>query len=110
MTDDQGVLKRIRYLGLAIERGTDSVPDDGRYYITHDCKVVQSCGSLTIAEAYLEIEAQRVQEERPELQNPRDLIRKERSFNDILAVRGQSRAAAREKQSKRGGKGGRGGV
>lgn len=104
------VLKRVTYLGLAIERGTENVPDDGRYHITHHGEVINSASSPTIADAYLEMAEESILAENPDIKNPRDLINKERAFNDIISVRGASRAAARAKANQRGGKGGRGGV
>lgn len=102
--------KRITYLGLAIEQGTEDVPGDGRFHVTDDGKVLHSCSSLNIAEAYLELAEEEKRAANPHLKNPRDILVKEQGFNDILSVRGASRAAARAKQDQKGGKGGRGGV
>jgi hypothetical protein len=104
------IVKKITYLGLAIEHGTDSVPDDGRYYLTRHGEVINSAPSDTIALAYLEMAEEEILEAEPKLRAGRERINKERAFNDIISARGASRAAARAKQGAKGGKGGRGGV
>lgn len=104
------VIKRVRYLQLAIEYGTENVPDDGRYYITRNGEVINSAPSQTIAEAYLEMAEEEILEANPDIVSPSELLGRERAFNDIISARGASRAAARAKANQKGGKGGRGGV
>lgn len=104
------IVKKITYLGLAIEHGTESVPNDGRYYITCGGEIINSAASDTIAEAYLEMAEEAMLEADPKLRHGRERIAKERAFNDIISARGASRAAARSKANQKGGKGGRGGV
>lgn len=105
------VHKRVKYLDLAIEHGTEQVPDDGRYYVTWNGAVYgDSAASITVAEAYLELAEEEILRDHPEIRNPRDNVARERAFNDIISARGASRAAARGKAQQKGGKGGRGGV
>lgn len=102
-------VRRVRHLGVSLECGTESVPDDGRYHVVYDGKVRESSGNLTIAEAHFDLLVEEVQAAHPELKNPRDVLAKEQGFRDILSVRGEARHRARSQQEAKGGKGGRGG-
>lgn len=110
MPEPTGIVKRVTYLNLAIERGTANVPDDGRYWVTREGAAQSGHKTLTIAEAYLDLLVDEIHEEDPSLKRPGELLRAEQAFHDILSARGESRAAARAKAQQKGGKGGRGGV
>lgn len=98
------IVKRIKYLDLAVEE------EDNRFYVTKAGERVRESGSDTVAIAYMEIMEDEYLAAHPEFVNPSELLKRERAFNDILSVRGSSRAAARDKANQKGGKGGRGGV
>jgi hypothetical protein len=102
--------RTIKGLGISLERGTEAVPDDGRYHVVQGGKVEYSSGNKSIAEAYLELLREQVVQAHPELVDPRTVLAKESSFRDILGVRGAGRERARSQQEARGGKGGRSGV
>ena len=104
------VHKRITYLGLAVEQGTEDVPDDGRFHVTRAGEVIASSASLNGAIAHMEVAEDEILAANPHIVRPRDLLAAERGFNDILSVRGSSRRAAQDKANQKGGKGGRGGV
>jgi hypothetical protein len=102
--------RAIRNLGISLERGTDGVPDDGRYHVLQRGEVRYSSGSRTIAEAYLELLREQVAQAHPELVDPRTVLARESGFRDILGVRGAGRQRARTRQEAKGGRGGRSGV
>lgn len=102
--------RTVRHLGVRLERGTDSVPDDGRYYVVYQDVVRYSSANFTLAEAHFDLLVEEVQQAHPELKNPRDVLAKEQAFRDILAIRGEGRRRARSQQETKGGKGGKGGV
>lgn len=103
-------VRRIRHLGISLECGTESVPDDGRYHVVYQNEVRHSSANLTIAEAHFELLAEEIQAAHPELKNPREVLAKEQGFRDILSVRGEARHRARSQAEAKGGKGGRGGA
>lgn len=103
-------VRRVRHLGVSLECGTESVPDDGRYYVVYEGEVRQSSANLTIAEAHFDLLVEEVQAAHPERKNPRDMLAQEQGFRDILSVRGEARQRARSQAEAKGGKGGRGGA
>jgi hypothetical protein len=105
-----GVVRQIRYLGLAVEQGTANVPDDGKYYVTRDGVPGQSSSSINIALAYLEVLAEEVKAANPHLVDPADLRARERAARDASAIRAGIVNRTMAKNSETGGKGGRGGV
>lgn len=103
-------IRSVRHLGVSLERGTEAVPDDGKYHVVYEGKVRYSSANLTLAEANFELLADEVQQAHPELKSPREVIAKEQGFRDILSVRGEARRRARSQAEAKGGKGGRGGA
>jgi hypothetical protein len=97
-------VRRVNYLGLCLEE------DGGTYSLTRGGEVVRTSGSEQIALAYMELLEEEILQANPDMKRPIDQLRKERAFNDILAVRNEARTRAREKQQRGGGRGGRGGV
>lgn len=106
----ESFVRRIRHLGVSLERGTESVPDDGRYHVVSGGEIHYSSANLTLAEAHFELVAEQVQQAHPELKSPREVLAKEQGFRDILSVRGEARHRARSQAEAKGGKGGRGGA
>ena len=99
------VVKRVKYLGLAVEER-----DDGRFYVLRAGEVLHSAGSLHIAQAHMELLVEEMLEADPSLAKARDILKREQSFRDVISVRGEARGRAQDKAQNRGGKGGRGGV
>ena len=102
--------RRTKYLDISLERGTDGVPDDGRYHVLLGTDIRYSSNNKALAEAHYELLCEEVAAAHPELVNPRDVLAKEQSFKDILGVRGAGRQRAKAQQEAKGGKGGRSGV
>lgn len=46
----------------------------------------------------------------PELKDPREILRKEQAFSDIMGVKGDAKQRRVSKEQEKGGKGGRSGV
>ncbi len=103
-------VRSVRHLGVSLERGTESVPDDGKYHVMYEGDSRYSSANLTLAEAHFELLAEEVQQAHPELKSRREVIAKEQGFRDILSVRGEARRRARSQAEAKGGKGGRGGA
>ncbi len=110
MPQPQPYEKRIKYLGISLEKGTPNVPDDGRYHVLDGTSTYYSTGSLTLAEAHLEMLEDEKKAAHPELKNPRDLIRAEAAFSDIMGVKGDAKNRRTSQEQAKGGKGGRSGV
>jgi len=85
--------------GLSVEKGTDRVPDDGRYHVIVDGETVLS----TRVEALALVEFDEIREARKA--PGRELLMRERAAQDVHAFRAANYA---EKQSHDRGKGGRG--
>jgi len=102
--------RKVKYLGISLERATDRVPDDGQYHVLYGAEVRYSSRNKVIAEAHFELLREEVIAAHPELVDPRTILAKESGFNDILSVRGAGRERARTQQEAKGGKGGRSGV
>jgi hypothetical protein len=108
--NDEPYRKRLRYLDLSLEKGTPAVPDDGRYHVLSGTEIRYSSANLALARAHLELLEEELKATHPELKDPREVLRNEQAFNDVLAVRGEGRRRARTQQDAKGGKGGRSGV
>jgi len=85
--------------GLSVEKGTDRVPDDGRYHFLVDGEIVLSTPVEALALAEME-EAKAARQAQG-----RELLRREMAAFDVRAFRAANYA---EKQSRDQGKGGRG--
>lgn len=91
---------------LSIEQGTETVPDDGLYYVIVSGNTILSTRVLELAKIVYD-------EQREELRkaagdpDPREIIRSEMAAREHRAIRSES--VARTKHHG-GGKGGRGGV
>lgn len=112
---DRGVssepfVRAVRHLGVTLERGTEAVPDDGRYHVVYQDEIHYSSANRSIVEAHFELLVEEVQAAHPELKSPREILAREQGFRDILSVRGEGRRRARSQQEAKGGKGGRGGA
>jgi hypothetical protein len=85
--------------GLSVEKGTDRVPDDGRYHFLVDGEIVLSTTVEALALAEME-EAKAARQARG-----RELLQREMAALDVRAFRAANYA---EKQSRDQRKGGRG--
>jgi hypothetical protein len=85
--------------GLSVEKGTDLVPDDGRYHLLVDGEIVLS----TTVEALALVEMEEAKAARQA--ESRKLLRRENAAFDVSAFRSGNYA---EKQSRDRRKGGRG--
>jgi len=99
-----GVVKARPKLGLSIEHGTPSVPDDGRYHVVVDGVVFHSTKVLTSAEVVFDELAERRSAE------ARERRAREQAHYTMQAVRSDSFARRAAHHRKTGGRGGRGGV
>jgi hypothetical protein len=104
------VVRRVKFLGLAVEQGTPNVPDDGRFHVTRDGIPVQSSASEAVAIAHLELLDEELRAANPNLVDPSEVRRRESASRDASAIRGGIVARTKAKNSQTGGKGGRGGV
>jgi len=85
--------------GLSIEKGTSSVPDDGRYHVVVDGKIICS----TRVEALAIVEFEEVREQR---RAERDkLLREQRGDTAYRLMRSESMKAKKARDSRRGGRG-----
>lgn len=98
--------KQVPYLGISVEKGTGAVPEDGRYHVLRGEEIIYSTPSEAIALAQFEL----LEEAHPELRNPRDVIRREAAFSDIMGVKADAKSRRTAGEQARGGKGGRSGV
>lgn len=102
-------------LGLALEQGTDDVPDDGRYHLSVHGEVVESFVRETAAvKAYDETRKRLIEETgwTPASIAPTkdEVLARLRSEMDVRAVQADASRSKRAKAVRRGGKGGSGGV
>jgi hypothetical protein len=105
--------QEVSKVGLSIEKGTDVVPDDGRFYVLLRGESVFSSSSQKAALAhYRQLRDQLMSEAgiAPEVPDPEETKRREREFYDMQAVRTESYQRREKKVKAKGGKGGRGGV
>ena len=85
--------------GLSVEKGTDRVPNDGRYHFLVDGEIVLS----TTVEALALAEMEEVKAAR---QAPgRELLRRERAARDVGAFRADNWAEKQGRDQKKGGRG-----
>jgi hypothetical protein len=85
--------------GLSVEKGTDRVPDDGRYHFLVDGEIVLS----TTVEALALAEMEEVKAAR---QAPgRELLKRERAASDVHAFRAASYTEKQGRDQKKGGRG-----
>lgn len=92
------VREALKY-GLSVEKGTDRVPDDGRYHFLVDGEVVLSTTVEALALAEMEeVKAARQAE-------GRDLLRREMAASDVSAFRAGTWADKQGRDQKKGGRG-----
>jgi hypothetical protein len=85
--------------GLSVEKGTDRVPDDGRYHFLVDGEIVLS----TTVEALALAEMEEVKAAR---QAPgRELLQRERAALDVHAFRAANYAEKQGRDQRKGGRG-----
>ncbi len=85
--------------GLSVEKGTDRVPDDGRYHFLVDGEIVLSTTVEALALAELE-EAKAARQARG-----RELLQRERAALDVRAFRAANYAEKQGRDQKKGGRG-----
>jgi hypothetical protein len=105
--------QELRTIGLSIEQGTSSVPNDGRFHVVVDGNVVFSSKAKYIAlTRYRSLRDELLQragiEQRPP--DPEETKRREREFYDLQAVVSESMRQRTINAKRKGGKGGSGGV
>lgn len=85
--------------GLSVEKGTDRVPDDGRYHFLVDGEIVLSTTVEALALAEME-------EAKAARQAPgRELLQRERAALDVAAFRAGNWAEKQSRDQKKGGRG-----
>jgi hypothetical protein len=100
-------------IGLSIEQGTNSVPDDDRYHIVVAGEIVFSSKAKSAALSYyrsLRDEFLQKAGIEPKIPNPEETRRRERQFYDFEAVLSESMRQRTMNAKRKGGKGGSGGV
>lgn len=102
--------KHLRWLGLSVQKGTPPVPDDGKYHLMDDGEIVYSTANEAIALAQLEVREEEKAAANPQLTSPRELLRRESAFSDIMGVKGDAKTRRTSQEQAKGGKGGRSGV
>ncbi len=85
--------------GLSVEQGTERVPDDGRYHVLVDGKVVLSTAVESLARAELDDLKTARQAQ------GRELLRRERAAHDIHAFRSANYAQKQGRDAQKGGRG-----
>jgi uncharacterized glyoxalase superfamily metalloenzyme YdcJ len=100
-------------IGLSVEQGTSSVPDDGRFHVVVDGRVVFSSKVRSAAlTRYRGLRDDLLQKagtkQRPS--DPAEMKRREREFFDLEAVMSESMRQRTMNARRKGGKGGSGGV
>jgi hypothetical protein len=85
--------------GLSVEKGTDRVPDDGKYHLLVDGEIVLSTTVEALALAEME-------EAKAARQAPgRELLQRERAVLDVAAFRASNYADKQSRDLKKGGRG-----
>ena len=85
--------------GLSVEKGTDRVPDDGRYHFLVDGEIVLSTTVEALALAEME-------EAKAARQAPgRELLQRERAALDVAVFRAGNWAEKQSRDQKKGGRG-----
>lgn len=105
--------QEVRAIGLSIEQGTSSVPDDDRFHVVVDGDVVFSSRAKSAAlTRYRNLRDDLLRkagiERRPS--DPEETKRREREFYDFQAVMFESMRQRTMNAKRKGGKGGSGGV
>jgi hypothetical protein len=102
-------------IGLSLEKGTQDVPDDGRYYVLVDGEIKFSSSSKKKAsDHYLVLRDALLKESGRSLElaevDPEETRRREREHYQMQAVRSESFERRMRLGWSKGGRGGRGGV
>jgi hypothetical protein len=100
-------------IGLSIEQGTDSVPDDGRYYVVVGGDVVFSSKARSAALGrYRSLRDSLLRKSgiKQKAPDPEETRRRERQFYDFQAMMSESMRQRAMNAKRKGGKGGSGGV
>ena len=105
--------QEVRTIGLSIEQGTGSVPNDGRFHVVLDGNVVFSSRARSVAlTRYRSLRDDLLRkagiEQRPP--DPEETKRREREFYDLQGVMTESMRQRTINAKRKGGKGGSGGV
>lgn len=103
MSSEVEVVRRAARFDLVIERHGDN-----EYRVVHQGQVVHTSRSRTIADAYFELTRDELQATVG--QDLKSRIQAEQAFRDILGARGEATRRRVDKESEKGGKGGRGGT
>jgi hypothetical protein len=85
--------------GLSVEKGTDRVPDDGKYHLLVDGEIVLSTPVEALAVAELE-EAKAARQARG-----REMLQREMAASDLRAFRAASYAEKQGRDQRKGGRG-----
>jgi len=105
--------QQVPAVGLSIEYGTRSVPDDGRFHVLIDSEIVFSSKTKSVALAHYRqlrdglLREAGIEQQRPD---PQETKRRERAFYEFRAVMTESMRQRTLKAKRKGGKGGSGGV
>jgi hypothetical protein len=105
--------QEVRTIGLSIEQGTSSVPNDGRFHVVLDCNVVFSSKAKSAALTHYRrlrddlLRNAGIEQRTPD---PEETKRREREFYDLQAVVSESMRQRTVNAKRKGGKGGSGGV
>jgi hypothetical protein len=105
--------QQIPAIGLSMEQGTSSVPDDGRFHVLVGGDIVfSSKGKPAALARYRDLRDGLLKEGGVEqlTPDPEETRRRERRFYDLQAVMSESRLQRAQKARRKGGKGGSGGV
>lgn len=107
--------QRFPALALSLERGTEDVPDDGRYHLLVHGEVVESFARERPAVSAYEAMRKRLIAETgwtPESEPPSrdEVLARLRAEWDVRAVQADASRSKRAKAVRKGGKGGAGGV
>lgn len=85
--------------GLSVEKGTDGVPDDGRYHVLVDGEIVLSTPVEALALAEME-EAKAARQAAG-----RELLQREKAAFDVRAFRAANYAEKQTRDQRKGGRG-----
>ena len=105
--------QQVPTIGLSIEQGTNSVPDDGRFHVAIEGDIIFSSKSKSAALVHyrrLRDDLLRKAGIKPRAPDPEETKRREREFYDFEAVMSESMRQRTLKAKRKGGKGGSGGV
>jgi hypothetical protein len=104
--------QKVSAIGLSIERGTESVPDDGHYHVLLDGREVFASSSEreALSEYRRLRDAVMTSEPRRDPASVREALRREMADRQAASLLAESARLKRAKATKKGGKGGSGGV